>query len=75
MSSGIFTQLIDGTTVYSEKVDTRHICPMSTPSRCIRNVPSSWQPASSMAPESQRFCCPLAHQRHRPQPGMNEITT
>jgi hypothetical protein len=75
MSSGIFTQLMLGAIVYSEKVETMHICPTSVPSLCIRYVPSSWQPARSMAPESQRFCMPLAHGRHRPQPGMNCSTT
>src|ERR1044072_9541950 len=74
-SSGIFTQLIDGTTVYCEKVEIMAIWPMSVPSLCIRKVASSWQPASSMAPESHRFCLPLAHHRHRPQPGLNCRTT
>jgi len=40
-SSGILAQLMAGTTVYSEKVETRAICPMSAPSLCIRKVPSS----------------------------------
>ena len=36
MSSGIFTQLISGATVYCEKVETMHIWPTSVPSLCMR---------------------------------------
>ena len=63
------------TTVCSQKVEIPAAWPTGWPSMLIRKVPSGRQPESTKAPRSHRFCIPEAHQRHRPQPGRNDITT
>ena len=75
-SGSIFTSELMFITECSAKVPRQHIVAMSLPSRVWwRLVPSAWWPERRWAPLSHRFCLPLAQDGHRPQEGMNEVTT
>ena len=76
-SSGIFTAECTDTVVFSQKVEMpAHLADRRAVRDSRKLVGSSGrQPASRNRPRSQRFWCPLAHHRQRPQPGRKEKTT
>jgi hypothetical protein len=65
------------TVVYSEKVDTATNCPTGVPFSLIRNRfgSSGAPPPSSRAFRSHRFCNPIAHHWHLPQPATHKTVT
>src|SRR5271168_454359 len=74
ISFGTFTALLTSTVVYSENVDNPAIWPTGRPARCNRKLvgSSNREPTNKLAPRSQRFCIPDAHQRQWPHAGRNE---
>src|SRR6478736_5134657 len=69
------TQLVSEITEYWLNEPSMHIAPTSPPLSWKRNVPSGRQPSRIVAPRSQMFEWPVAHQRQWPQTGRNEVTT